>query len=227
VRNGFLGGRLNWATKPEIYKSYPSSKTVQLPTEVQATEASLSLILHKRKSVRVFSDKPLLLSELAFLLWAATGVQRVENDYEFRTVPSAGALYPTETYIAANKVEELDSGVYHYNIQNHTLELLKIGSFGDELAHAALNQKMCSNASVVFIWAAIFQRSKWKYSQRAYRYVYLDTGHIAENLALAAVSINIGSCEVGAFFDDEINSLIGVDGEKESAILLSAVGYPK
>jgi SagB-type dehydrogenase family enzyme len=86
---------------------------------------------------------------------------------------------------------------------------------------------MCADAAVVFIWTAIFRRSKWKYSQRAYRYIYLDAGHIAENLALAAASITCGSCQVGAFFDDEINSIVDTDGTEESSICLSVVGHPK
>jgi len=226
-RNRSLGKTLDWTMKPEIYKSYPSSKTIELPSQLKESEIYLSEILHKRKSIRSFSTKPLSLIDLAFLLWSSTGIQRIEEDYYFRTVPSAGALYPTETYIAANNIEELDSGIYHYNIQNHTLEELKTGRFGNELAKAAMNQKMCLDASVIFIWTAIFERSKWKYSQRAYRYIYLDTGHVAENLALAAVSIHLGSCEIGAFFDDEVNHLIGVDGTEESAILLSTVGHGK
>ena len=165
--------------------------------------------------------------DLAFLLWASTGIQRTEHGYEFRTAPSAGALYPIETYIAANNVEEVEKGVYHYNIKNHLLEEIKLGEFGDKLAHAALDQEMCADASVVFIWTAVFRRSKWKYSQRAYRYIYLDAGHIAQNLALAAASIACGSCQVGAFFDDEVNSIVGIDGIEESAICLSVVGYPK
>ena len=86
---------------------------------------------------------------------------------------------------------------------------------------------MCADASAVFIWTAIFRRSKWKYSQRAYRYIYLDAGHIAQNLALAATSIDCGSCECGAFFDDELNSIVGIDGTSESTICLSVVGHPK
>ena len=83
---------------------------------------------------------------------------------------------------------------------------------------------MCSASSVVFIWTTIFGRSKWKYQQRAYRYIYLDTGHIGQNLALAAESISCVSCHIGAFFDDEINSIVGIDGLEESAICLSVVG---
>jgi SagB-type dehydrogenase family enzyme len=124
-------------------------------------------------------------------------------------------------------VEDVESGIYHYNIKNHLLEEIKIGNFGEALTHAALDQNMCSTASVVFVWTAIFERSKWKYSQRAYRYIYLDAGHVAENLALAATSISCGSCHIGAFFDEEINAIVGVDGTKESTICLSVVGQPK
>ena len=136
-------------------------------------------------------------------------------------------LYPIETYIAANNVEELKEDIYHYNIKNHLLEEIKLGNFGDKLAYAALDQEMCADASVVFIWTAVVRRSKWKYSQRAYRYIYLDAGHIAENFALAAASVNCVSCHVGAFFDDEINSILDIDGVEESSICLSVVGHPK
>jgi SagB-type dehydrogenase family enzyme len=227
VRNKSLGGNLDWANKPEVYKTYLSGKTVQLPTQLQEVTLSFNEVLRRRKSIRAFSTQPLSKADLGFLLWASTGIQRVEHGYEFRTAPSAGALYPIETYIAANNVEDVEKGIYHYNIKNHLLEEIKAGSFGDDLAHAALDQKMCATASVVFVWTAVFRRSKWKYSQRAYRYIYLDAGHVAENLALAAASLNCGSCQVGAFFDDEINSIVGIDGTEESAICLSVIGHPK
>ncbi len=227
VRSKSLGGSLDWANKPEIYKEYPSSKIVRLPSEFKEKTIDFAEVLQKRKSIRVFSDDSLSLVDLSFLLWASTGIQRIEHGYDFRVAPSAGALYPIETYIAANNVETLKEGIYHYNIKNHLLEEIKIGNFGDAISHAALDQLMCANASVVFIWTAVFRRSKWKYSQRAYRYIYLDAGHVAENLALAATSLDCGSCHVGAFFDDEINSIVGVDGAEESAICLSVVGHPK
>jgi SagB-type dehydrogenase family enzyme len=227
LRNKSPGDSLNWANKPEIYKNYPSSKTIQLSSQFQETTNSLAEVLKKRKSTRTFSTKPLSKIDLAYLLWASTGIQRTEQGYEFRTSPSAGALYPIETYIVVNNVEDLEKGLYHYNIKNHLLEEIKLGNFGAYLAHAALNQEMCADASVIFIWTAVFRRSKWKYSQRAYRYIYLDAGHIAQNLALAAESIKCGSCEAGAFFDDEINSIVGIDGTEESTIILSVVGHPQ
>ena len=227
IRDKSLGGNLNWADKPEIYKRYPSCKTVDLPRKKQDVTFSFIEVLKKRKSIRDFSSHSISKADLGFLLWASTGIQRTENGYEYRTAPSAGALYPIETYIAANNVDDLKKGIYHYDIRNQLLEEIKTGQFGDALAHAALDQKMCAKASVVFIWTAFFKRSKWKYAQRAYRYIYLDAGHIAQNLALATASINFGSCQVGAFFDDEINSILGIDGVEESVICLSVVGHPK
>jgi SagB-type dehydrogenase family enzyme len=226
-RQKSLGGNLDWANKPDIYKKYPSSKTIQLPSLFPEANIRFDEVLKKRKSIRTFSTKPLSKVDLAYLLWSSTGIQRTEHGYEFRTFPSAGALYPIETYISANNVEDIEKGLYHYNIKNHLLEEIKLGNFGDNLAHAAFDQEMCADASVVLIWTAVFQRSKWKYSQRAYRYIYLDLGHIAQNLALAAVRIDCGSCECGAFIDDELNSIVGIDGTSESTICLSVVGHPR
>ena len=225
-RERLLGGRLDWANKPETYKKYPSAKTIPLSKEFPTKSLPMLDVLKKRRSLRSFFPKPLSIADLSFLLWASTGIQRKERDYEFRTVPSAGALYPIETYLIANKVDGLDKALYHYELQAHALEELKVGSFSEEIAQAALGQKMLIAAPVVLIWTAIFERSKWKYAQRAYRYVYLDAGHIAQNLALSAASIGLGSCQIGAFFDDEINQIIEIDGVEESALYLSVVGHP-
>jgi hypothetical protein len=107
TRNRILGGNLNWVNKPEIYKSYSSSRTVQLPSQFQDATIRFTEVLRRRKSIRAFSTQPLSKGDLAFLLWASTGIQRTEHGFEFRTAPSAGALYPIETYIATNNVEEL------------------------------------------------------------------------------------------------------------------------
>jgi SagB-type dehydrogenase family enzyme len=128
--------------------------------------------------------------------------------------------------LIVNDVRELETGVYHYSIKSHQLEQLKQGEFRQQIARAALGQGMLAMAAAVFIWSAIFERCKWKYGQRAYRYIYLDAGHIAENLALAAVSLNLGSCEVGALYDDQVNAILGIDGREESVLCMAVVGAP-
>jgi SagB-type dehydrogenase family enzyme len=223
-RKRLLGGYLDWSNKPETYKNYTSAKTVPLSRKFPAESLSVVETLKKRRSVRSFSSKPLSMDDLSFLLWASTGVQRSERGYEFRTAPSAGALYPIETYLIVNSVEDLEKALYHYDIEAHALEEIKVGDFAEEMAHAALEQKMCINAQVVLVWTSVFERSKWKYAQRAYRYVYLEAGHMGQNLALAATGIGLGACQIGAFFDDEVNQILGVDGKEESAIYLSVIG---
>lgn len=225
---GRMPGRpLDRPSRPDAYKEYPGRVRVELPDpQAAAPDAPLHETLKKRKSIRQFADKPLGLEQLSYLLWASTGIQRRERGIEFRTAPSAGALYPVETYLAVNNVRDLPSGIYHYPVAAHVLEELKPGDFGPDAAAAALGQTMCADAPVTFIWTGIFQRSKWKYRQRAYRYVYLDAGHVAENLALAAVALGLGSCHIGALYDDEANALIGVDGTEESVIYMTAVGTP-
>ncbi len=224
-REKMTGGHLDVSRKPEVYKVYPDSKKRELPPFEKSTMSFLET-LTRRKSIRRFSDKALTLSQMSYVLWASTGIQRKEHGYEFRTAPSAGALYPVETYAVVNRVEDLPMGVYHYNVRDHLLEELAQGDYRREITNAALEQDMCFECAVVFVWTAIFNRSKWKYRQRAYRYIYLDAGHIAQNLALASVSLGLGSCQVGALFDDEVNRILGIDGAEESVVYMSVVGHP-
>ena len=107
------------------------------------------------------------------------------------------------------------------------MELIKEGDFSREVRGGALDQQIAANAAVVFIWTAIIERSSWKYLQRAYRYIFLDAGHIAQNLALAVEALEYGSCQIGAIYDDEINSLLGIDGISESVVYMSTVARPK
>ncbi len=225
-RDKLPSGGLDWSTKPELYKVYPDSEKVELPPIIVGGTMSLDETLRKRKSIRRFSKKPLSIDNLSYLLWASTGIQRKEQGYEFRTAPSAGALYPIETYVVVNHVKSLEEGVYHYGIQNHVLEQLKRGDLSREVTQAALGQRWCLECAVVFVWTAVFYRSKWKYKQRAFRYIYLDAGHIAQNLALASVSLGLGVCHIGALFDDELNKVLDVDGTEESAIYITVVGHP-
>lgn len=216
---------LVWESKPDVYKEYPEAQKIELTT-LEPKPMNLDRALRQRKSIRDFQTKSISQGWLSYLLWASTGIQRIEEGHAFRTVPSAGALYPIETYVVVNNVRKLQAGVYHYSVRNHQLEQIKLGEFQQAIAAAALGQEMCASAAAVFVWSAVFERCKWKYGQRAYRYMYLDAGHIAENLALAAVSLNLGSCEIGALYDDHVNAIVGIDGTEESVLCMAVVGIP-
>jgi SagB-type dehydrogenase family enzyme len=224
LRNSMGGGGLDWKNQPDLYKTYPNSNKIKLEKPETLSKLTLNDVLKNRKSIRNFSQKPISKQKLSYLLWASTGIQRKEHGFEYRTAPSAGALYPIETYLVINRIVDIPKGVYHYSIKDHCLEELKTGEFSIDISQAALGQEMCAYATVVFIWTALFNRSKWKYGERAYRYIYLDAGHIAENLALASTSLGLGSCQIAALFDDEVNNIIEIDGINESVIYLSIVG---
>ena len=226
-RDHLPGGRLDWASKPATYKRYPSAPTIPLSPPQTQGGAPLWDTLQRRRSIRRFKSEPLSEAELSQLLWAAQGITLPGRGLGLRTAPSAGALYPVETYLVIHAIEGLDPGVYHYAVEEHTLEQLKTGDFRMVVAQAALDQEVAYAANVIFVWTAVFQRSKWKYRQRAYRYIYLDAGHIAHNVALSAVALELGSCQIAALYDDETNTLLGVDGENESAIYMTAVGKPE
>jgi len=224
---GKLSGRpLNWHTKPKTYKQYPASPEIELGAPSSEGGEPLWTAVGKRRSIRNFKHRLLSKKDLSQLLWATQGITKREADFEFRACPSAGALYPVETYLILNDVENIDAGIYHYNIRSHALEQLQKGDFRLKIAQAALDQDMAYAANAVFVWTALFERAKWKYDQRAYRYVYLDAGHIAQNLALAAVSLDLGTCQIGALYDEDVNSLLGIDGKEESVLYMSVVGHP-
>ena len=100
--------QLVWETKPDVYKNYPEAQKIELPSFEPSRAMSLDQTLKQRKSVREFQPKSISKGQLSYLLWASTGLQRVEDGYEFRTAPSAGALYPIETYIVANNIRTLE-----------------------------------------------------------------------------------------------------------------------
>ncbi|MFB0561268.1 MAG: SagB/ThcOx family dehydrogenase [Candidatus Lokiarchaeia archaeon] len=220
---------LDWSRRPEPFKNHESPiAIIPLPEPEITGGPNLWTVLNTRRSRRAYEvEQPIKLETLSVLLWATQGVTAIYGDIFFRTAPSAGGLYPVETYLNIRLVDGLESGIYHFRPHAFDLELLKKGDYSRELAEAALGQGMIMNAQVTFVWSAIVERSKWKYRQRAYRYIYLDAGHIAQNLYLAGEALGLGVCAIGALFDDQVHRLIGVDGIKETVIYMASVGWPK
>jgi len=223
------GHTLDWSRQPEPYKNYEAPLAViPLPEPDLTGDPHLWQLLHSRRSRREYdAGRSLQAEKLSALLWATQGVTARSEAILFRTAPSAGGLYPVETYLLARAVEGLEPGIYHFRPHTFDLEFLKKGDMARDVAEAALGQTVVLSAQVTFIWTAIIERSRWKYRQRAYRYLYLDAGHIGENLYLAAGALGLGCCAVGAFYDDRANGIIGVDGVEETVIYLATVGWPQ
>jgi SagB-type dehydrogenase family enzyme len=165
------------------------------------------------------------LAELSRLLHASTGItDRRDPTYAFRTVPSSGALFPIELYTVLFNVEGAPPGVYHYDVQRHRLELVRAGNFRQEVFQAAISQEMILHTGLVVVLTGLFARVQWKYVDRSYRYVMLEAGHLGQNVYLAATALGLAPCGIGAYFDDDLNRLLGVDGREEATVYLLAVG---
>lgn len=204
------------------FKEYKGKK-IRLP-EPSFKGLTLEDAILKRRSVREYTARPLTQAEVSQLLFAAQGVTGEMYGTLLRTAPSAGALYPFEVYMVVNNVDGLKKGVYHYSVRDHSVVLIKEGDFGNSTMNGALRQEMMRDAGVVFALCAVFDRVMSKYGERGYRYAYIEAGHISQNIYLQATSLGLGSVVVGAFVDDDINGVIGVDGEREAVISLHAVG---
>ena len=216
--------------KPEVVKTM-TGEVIKLPNPqtVQPKNNDFRAILEGRTSIRAYSDDALSKDELSYLLWLTQGVKEIKetakNSITLRTVPSAGARHPFETYLYINRVEGVDSGLYFYNSVKHNLVLLDSDPETKEKLWLACNrQNMFKTSAVNFIWSAIPNRTVWRYTTRSWRYLHLDAGHVCQNLYLAGESINCGVCGIGAFIDEFINEYLGLDGKDEFVIYLASVG---
>lgn len=196
-------------------------ETVPLPAPRTAGTMSLEEALSIRRSIRAYSDEPLSLRETSQLLWAAQGITSPRG---FRTAPSAGALYPMELYLVVSEVEGLTPGVHHYDPHEHTLRRTKEGNFRRRLADAALGQSAIRNAPLNLVVTAVYERTARKYGDRAVRYVRMEAGHVGQNLYLQATALGLGTVTIGAFYDERVKEVLGIE---EEPLYIMPIGNPK
>lgn len=184
---------------------------VALPEPDKTGPLSLETLIAKRRSVREYSDRPVLLSELSQLLWAAQGVTG-EGGFK-RAVPSAGAKYPIELFVLAGNVDGLRPGIYRYVPSTHTLVTVKREDARGTLCAEALSQECVGKAPVDIVITGVYERTMEKYGERGIRYVHVEVGAVAENIYLQAESLGLGTVFVGAFSDDGVRNLLGAKEE--------------
>ena len=222
---GLLAKSLHVRAQPDPYKDYPAAPTVELPPIAPAAGPPLEAVIARRRSVREYAERPVGLEELSRLLhWSAGLTDRRDPSLAFRAVPSSGALYPIEVYPVAFSVAGLEPGAYHYDVRRHRLELVRPGDFRQEVFRAAVSQEMILGASLVLVLTGLFERVQWKYVDRSYRYLLLEAGHMGQNVYLSATAMGLAPCGIGAYFDDDLNRLLGIDGRDEAVVYLLALG---
>jgi SagB-type dehydrogenase family enzyme len=222
---GLLIKSIHARPQPTPYKEYAGAVFLPLPSVPAPSGPPLEAVIQQRRSVREYADRSLTLDELSRLLHYSTGItDRRDPTLAFRAVPSSGALFPIEVYPVLFNVAGASPGAYHYDVQRHRLALVRSGDFRQEVFRAAVSQEMIHRASLVLVLTGIFERVQWKYLDRSYRYLLLEAGHLGQNVYLAATALGLGPCGIGAFFDDDLNRLLQLDGREEATVYLLAVG---
>lgn len=205
------GRRVNWADQPIPFKLYRDAATFHLPQQLSLPDMPLDKAMESRP-LNPKTNMPTLLAGVCNLAAGLTRVRRQADGlvFHYRTVPSAGALYPTELYFAIQNVNGMNDGLYHFCPLEHTTTLIREGQVFSALAGA--------DPIIRFYLTSVFHRSAWKYGPRAYRYCLLDAGHMVENLLLASRMHGLTAVVDYDFDDDFINDFLCIDTAFEGCL---------
>ena len=184
-----------------------SPRLTRLPKPKADGAVSIEKALADRRSVRDFVREPLTLRQVSQILWAAQGETARDG---LRTAPSAGALYPLESYLQAGDVRGLEPQMYHYRSHGHELVRVVDGDQRERLAHAASEQLWISEAAAVIVLCAVYGRTTRKYGERGRMYVHMEAGHVVQNICLEAAALGLGSTVVGALEEEAVRRILRV-----------------
>ncbi len=204
-------------------KTYTRLPKISLPeTDPKADHFAL---IRDRRSRFAFTSEPLTLEAMSTLLRYSCGLFFQDDVATHRAQPSAGSRYPIELYpIVLRGNDALASGVYHYNVDHHRLELLWSRTFSPEEKRALVTHENIDDAACLLVMSATFDRTKRKYGERGYRYIMLEAGHIGQNVCLAATHLNLSCCPLGNTRDGAIETLLDIDGVNESVVYATLIG---
>ena len=226
-RNQMSHYSLDWTNQPSTFKTYPNIELIPLPREVQHNDEKLSNLL--KYSYRKDDAVALEIADLSRILslaYSITGRASYGDDYHYyRSVASAGALYPVEIYVTTHDVEGLQDGLYHFSIAGHGLVALRSEDMSGWVADY-LQDIPEKRPLLIFFFTTIFFRSAWKYRKRAYRYHLLDTGHLIENLAVVLKAQGLHFCLSYDFDDQAVNQMLGLDETREVCLAICQVPGP-
>lgn len=222
-------GQRKGFTQPALEQPVPAEAAVinlPDPTSITIPVMDVRAAMEQRSTLRKYTQTALSLEELSYLLWITQGVKSIsDRPATLRNVPSAGSRHAFETYLLINRVGVLSPGLYRYSALKHIIYAHNMtAGINEQLTTACKEQSHVRTSAVTFFWVADMDRMVWRYSERAYRYVLLDAGHVCQNLYLAAESIHCGVCALAAYDDDLLNAALDLDDEKDVTIYVATLG---
>ncbi|HLP91007.1 MAG TPA: SagB/ThcOx family dehydrogenase [Nostocaceae cyanobacterium] len=208
--------QLDWAKQPVPFKEYKIGSNIDLKPYLQETSAS-------------FANNPesLWWWRLSLLLFRSYGLTArmpsMGSAVYLRAAPSAGGLYPAEVYLVSRGTPLLPPGLYNYQCRTHSLMHYWESDIWPELQAACFWHPTLENTQLAIITTAVFYRSAWRYEDRAYRRIFLDTGHLLGNIELAGAITDYRPHLIGGFVDTAVNELLYIDSTQEGASAVIAL----
>lgn len=224
---------LSWSQRPKVFKSYPNAKKTELPKQFKTDLFSTSTVINAMRNPfdqLAQTDREMSLRELSTLLHLTNGITKTKTHpkitYYLRSAPSAGALYPTITYVWVNKVTGFKPGLYHYDVLHHSLNLISSDDSikKEQIKNAVNRPDLINNSMVTLFLTSEYHRTAWKYRGRSYRYLGMDAGHVAVQAMLASSALGYDTIPVAGFDDSMLNRFLEINDKQESAMLILPVG---
>lgn len=221
--------QLDWSTKPSVYKELVSERKVDLTPFLPFSRNPFTGAPLEPSPVR--QGDPVGLAQISRLLYFTYGITAVvkspQEAHALRAAPSAGALYPAEIYVATRGVEGVPDGVHDYQVRDHSLVTLWDGDFWSEFQRYAYGHEAIEKSNLLVIFSAVFFRSSWRYEERAYRRILLDTGHALGNLEAYAPLEHLRVYPVSGFCDSALNGALFLDPNDEGVLMVCALVRPE
>src|SRR5215217_4685568 len=221
-------GEQDPAIEPIPYKIYTTLEPIPLPRDFPTSNLPALDAIAATGELQIASAVPDL-NGVARLCLRSNGLLKrwrspSGREFEFRAAGATGARYHLELYLVCGELPGLEAGVYQYAAHDHSLRQFRAGDYRAAVVAAAGQEPAIAAAPVIAVWTSTFWRNAWRYQARAYRHVYWDTGTALANLLAVAADARLPAQVVLGFADDEINALLDVDGEREAAVSLVALG---
>jgi SagB-type dehydrogenase family enzyme len=192
-------------------------KIIRLTKPNLAGTVTFEQALAKRRSVRLFASKPLESAQIGQLAWAGQGI--TDQQRGLRTAPSAGETYPIDLYFATQE------GLFVYRPAEHSLEQTSDQDVRSALAAATSTQESVATAGCNIIVAGSVRKLTSQFREKARTYMLLEAGHIAQNIQLQAVCLDLGSVTIGGFNSKDVIRTCRLTRGLEP-IYIICVGHP-
>ncbi len=215
--------QLDWSRQPQPYKEYPAGVGTVLPLRpyLEQEEPKVALPPSPQEPSQLARWHRRRLSQFFYLSYGVTLViPYAHQPFYLRSAPSAGGLYPAELYLISRGIEGIPEGLYNYQVRSHSLVRFWDESRWSRLQAACAGAPILNHCSLAVVVSAVFFRSAWRYQDRAYRRICLDSGHLLGNLELAANLTGYRAYLLGGFCDQDLEELLFFHPQEEGALVV-------